>query len=155
MGDESPKARKQPRVTDRARAMQEDDGRKAEAWRLRVKEGRSYPEISREMGIAISTAHAWCKAVREEVREDAADLIDSVTTEALERLRRTVAIAAEEYEATRDTRQAMVVVAAEKRLAELVGADAPKRTTISGPDGGPVRVATMTDADLEAWARGD
>lgn len=106
------------------------------------------------MGVGIATAHRWCKAVRDEVREEAADLIDSVTTEALERLRRAVAIAAEEYENTRDPRQATVLVAAEKRLSDLVGADAPKRTMISGPDGGPVRVATMTDADLEAWASG-
>jgi hypothetical protein len=129
-----------------------NDERKAEAWRLRVEKGWPYRKIGAELGVDHVTAMKWCHAARDAHAETAADKIATVTEAAIERLTRAAAIAHEEYDRDRDPRQASVLSTIEARLAALVGADAPKRTEVTGPSGGPLRIATLTDEELAKLA---
>ncbi len=123
----------------------------AEAWKMRVN-GATFREIGEAMGIPLTTAHDWCRKAREANQQEAAEIRKDAREQALERLQPAAARAARLYEETGRADHARALAALEKRIAELVGSDAPKQVQVSGHDGGPLRYAVMTDEELRKEA---
>lgn len=123
----------------------------AAAWKLRV-EGATFREVGEKMGIPLRTAHDWCRKAREANQQEAAEIRKDAREQALERLQPAAARAARLYEETGRADHARALAALEKRIAELVGSDAPKQVQVSGHDGGPLRYAVMTDEELRREA---
>ena len=123
----------------------------AEAWKMRV-EGKGFREISAHFDIALSTAHEWCRKAREANHQEAAEIRKDAREQALARLQPAAALAAKLYAETGQANHAGALASLEKRIADLVGSDAPKAVHVSGKDGGPIRYTTMTDEELRKAA---
>lgn len=133
---------------------------KREAWRLRLA-GYSCPEIGDKLGV--SRQHAWQllddehKAVLAETREAAADYRALQVARHEARLRELQAIAdaaktlPSERIAALDKMRAI-----EAELSKLMGAYAPTKAELSGPEGGPLAVqgvfaVPLDHAEPSAW----
>jgi|FLOH01.1.fsa_nt_gi hypothetical protein len=123
----------------------------AAAWQMRV-EGQTFREIGEAFNIPLSTAHDWCKRAREANHQEAAEIRKDAREQALARLQPAAALAAKLYAETGQANHAGALASLEKRIADLVGSDAPKAVHVSGTDGGPIRYTTMTDDELRKAA---
>jgi len=118
----------------------ETQERRRRALTLR-RDGLSYDAIARKMGVSVSVAHAY---VHDAIRDIPAPEAEATRTIELERLDRLQA--GLWARATKgDPKAVGAVLRVMDRRAKLLGLDAPQKTEITGPDGGPVQV-TPADA---------
>lgn len=130
---------------------------KREAWRLRLA-GYSCPEIGDKLGV--SRQHAWQllddehKAVLAETREAAADYRALQVARHEARLRELQAIADASKTLPSERIAALDKMRAiEAELSKLMGAYAPTKAEVSGPDGNPIGVfaVPLAQPTTEAW----
>lgn len=121
---------------------------RAKALEMRV-EGRTLPEIARAMGKALSTVH---EAIAKELAEIPAPGVDNLREVDGARLD---AIIRGHLAAARkgDAESAHVVIAAIRQRSKLFGTEAPKRTELSGPDGGPIPTGKASPAEVARAVR--
>lgn len=125
-----------------------DDEVIARAWRLKTKEGRSIREIAATIGVSPTTAHDYVKRGR--VAEMWIELLDraeqraDATARLGEYLRKAMEWLAQAESAAEAAAMLNVLLGIEKRLAQMLGLDAPTRLAV-GNDEGP---AATPDAGL-------
>lgn len=124
----------------------------ARAWELHVKQGWSFRRIGIELGINTATAWKWCEEIRLSLNADLSKRAHAARDAAVERLSEAAAHAAEQYMLTGDPKHLTASVAAEGRIAALLGSDAPKQVEVKAEVDSRVMLipATMTRAQWEA-----
>lgn len=124
----------------------------ARAWELHVKHGWSFRRIGAELGVNAKTAWSWCDAIREELHVDLSKRAHAARDAAVERLSEAAAHAAVLYMQTDDPKHLTASVAAEGRIAALLGSDAPKQVEVKAEVESRVMLipATMTRSQWEA-----
>lgn len=146
-----PRRTKKKRLQGAARSArdkaQAEEGDRVAAWKMRLA-GKKYREIGEALGISITTAHKWVARCIRDAQQEGVELRAEVRATAMAQLEPCAALAAEMYLETGDPKHMAALATAQKRMADLVGADAPKAVEVSGPKGGPLRFTSMTDAEL-------
>jgi hypothetical protein len=119
--------------------------RQVRAVELRIA-SYSYREIAAEMGIDVKTAHDLVSSsLRDSVerRNERSDELRVIEVERLDgMLRRLYPLATAAYP---DMAAVDRVLRISKRRCEIMGLDAPESVELSGKDGGPVQIQSMTD----------
>jgi transposase len=114
------------------------EARRKRAVKLRV-DGHSYREIADKLRVSVQTAFADVAAVMERTQLAADKLAGEIRSIDLERL--DIATKALLPKVKRgDLRAVEKLVAVIARRAKLVGADAPERSELSGPEGAPIEI---------------
>lgn len=107
-----------------------------QALRMR-KGGATFRQIARTLNISISTAHEYVSSAIAELRDEKSDLAIAVRDLQLVRLD---SMLRQLWRKRDQPRVADTILRMMQREADLVGADAPKRTELSGPNGRPMQV---------------
>ena len=119
------------------------------AWRMWVDEGLTYREIGEHFGIGLSTARDWVNKAAAEIADDAKHRRKTYSEAALKRLRKAAAISYRRHASDAgEAKDLQAAIAAEKRIADIIGLDAPKAVEVTGKSGGPLRFASMTEKEL-------
>jgi len=151
-----PNKRKRPlagAAKHNAKAAKDGAPLHAQAWRMWVDEGLTYREIGERFEIGLSTARDWVNKAAAEIADEAAHRRKTYSEAAIERLRKAAAISYRRHaSADGEAKDLTAAIAAEKRIADIIGLDAPKAIQVTGEGGGPLRVTTMTDAELSVAA---
>ena len=116
--------------------------------------GATYPQISEQLGVSLSTAHAMVTRVLQHYaeltdRDAAIELPLALTT--VDRLASKAWAVLARPGATPEQILAAIdrLLRCEKRRAQLLGTDAPKRVVHTGPDGGPIEHQHTTESELD------
>lgn len=119
--------------------------REHKAFEMR-KEGKTYRQISEELGISPHGAYVMVKRVLLSLAtltaEDAKE-VKRIQLERLDAMLKGLWFAAEHG----DVHAVDRVIKIEQRRSELLGLDAPKQHEFTGKDGGPLEVRALTDAE--------
>ena len=126
--------------------------RRDRAWSLRMDGKKSYREIAQELGISLQTVFADLEFARKEVRQDSreyaaeekardladieflrSELIKEATAPPPKPSKNNAKVARESI-----TKVASAYAALSARKAKLLGLDAPSKTELTGPGGGPL-----------------
>lgn len=114
------------------------EARRRRAVKLRV-DGYSYREIAAKLRVDVETAFSDVAVVLERTRLAADKLADEVRRLDLERLDLATKALLPKVKKG-DARSTEKLVAVMARRSKLVGADAPVRSEISGPEGAPIEL---------------
>jgi transcriptional regulator len=129
---------------DAAAAQQAE--KQAEALALR-RAGLSYREIADRLG------YHDCSGARKLVQTAIAEIIEEPAKEVLaleiQRLDAMVAAMWPGAVEARDPEMLDRVLKIMDRRAKYLGLDAPKKTEMSGPDGGPIEMTSLSDEDVD------
>ena len=102
--------------------------------------GASYRQIAAQMDLSVGRAHAIVQEALAETRVEATELTEQVRQLEIERLD---AMLMSLWTAKNNPRVADTILRIQERRAKLLGLDVPIRTSIEGPDGGPIPVAVV------------
>lgn len=134
------------RTRDRGGKFNESAGlpeRQLEALRLR-REGKQYREIAEALGVGESQAFRDVKAVLDRTKELANE--EARELRKLECERMDVALNAIMPKVKAGNTAAIeTMIRLQKRRADLLGLDPPKRLEASGPDGAPIAIDARSD----------
>lgn len=112
--------------------------RRVEAFAMR-RAGHDFRTIAQALGVSVGQAHADVMATLRETANLEAEQREPVRQMEIERLDAWLTKLQPRIDAG-ETAAVDVALRLQKRRADLLGLDAPKRTETTGPDGGPIVV---------------
>ena len=125
--------------------------RREEAVRLRLA-GYSYAQIGERLGVTKQAAHTYVSSSLADLRAATAEAAEDVREMELARLDAMLVPMLEAAEAGQQTAVDRVLRIQERR-AKLLGLDAPTKSEVGGPGGGPVEIAGAKEALAALLAR--
>ena len=113
--------------------------RRMGAYTMRVKSGASYRDIARAYKVSVDTAYHDVQAIQTYFRQATYESIEDMRQMQSERL--DILLFAHMPKAKLgDLKATEMVLRIEKRRAELLGLDAPRKLEMTGKDGGPMEM---------------